>query len=134
MSDLLEVETSSARRCKAKSKRSGNQCRAYAIAGGTVCRIHGGAAPQTRAAAKARILAAADSAAAKLIEFMNSPDVPYPVRLAAARDLLDRADLTGKTTVEVSLAPWQEVLQGLATGRPALASPSGPDVIEGETA
>ncbi|GAA2648537.1 HGGxSTG domain-containing protein [Paractinoplanes durhamensis] len=132
MSDLSEVDTS--RKCRARSKRSGGPCRNAPILGGTVCRIHGGAAPQTRAAAKARILAAADRAAAQLINFMESPDVPYPVRLAAARDLLDRADLTGKTTVEVSLAPWQEVLQGLASGQPAHVLPPGRDVIEGETA
>ena len=31
------------------------QCNAYAIRGGTVCRMHGGAAPQVRAAAARRL-------------------------------------------------------------------------------
>jgi len=30
-------------RCTAKSKRSGERCKSYAVAGGTKCRIHGGA-------------------------------------------------------------------------------------------
>lgn len=43
------------RRCKAKAKSSGNQCRRYAIAGGTVCKNHGGGAPQVAAAAARRL-------------------------------------------------------------------------------
>jgi uncharacterized protein YjcR len=38
-----------ARRCRAKSKRSGKPCRAPAVKGCTVCRMHGagGGAPQS---------------------------------------------------------------------------------------
>jgi hypothetical protein len=36
----------------------GSQCRCYAIVGGDVCRVHGGAAPQVRVAAERRILQA----------------------------------------------------------------------------
>ena len=32
-----------ARRCRAKSKRSGKQCKAPAVRGKAVCRMHGGA-------------------------------------------------------------------------------------------
>lgn len=55
------------RRCKAKAKGSGNQCRRYAIPGGSVCRNHGGGAPQVKAAAARRLAAEqlqADSTAA----------------------------------------------------------------------
>lgn len=55
------------RRCTAKAKGSGNQCRRYAIAGGNVCRNHGGNAPQVKAAAERRLAAEklkADSSAA----------------------------------------------------------------------
>lgn len=41
--------------CIATSKRSGNQCRRDAINGATVCQIHGGAAPQVKAAAARRL-------------------------------------------------------------------------------
>jgi hypothetical protein len=37
-------------------RRDGMPCGAYAIRGGTVCRMHGGAAPQVRAAASGRML------------------------------------------------------------------------------
>lgn len=48
-------EPSDKRRCKARSKHSGKQCRRYAIAGGTVCPTHGGSAPQVQAAAARRL-------------------------------------------------------------------------------
>jgi hypothetical protein len=41
--------------CKAKSSRTGKPCKAWAIQGGTVCRTHGGGAPQVRAKAKKRL-------------------------------------------------------------------------------
>lgn len=44
--------------CQATSKRTGQQCRGWAIPGGTVCRIHGGRAPQVQEAARRRLLAA----------------------------------------------------------------------------
>lgn len=49
-------------RCRAKAKRSGQPCKLWAIRGGAVCRAHGGAAPQVRAAARRRV-ALAEAAA-----------------------------------------------------------------------
>jgi hypothetical protein len=43
------------RRCKAKSHRTGKQCAKSAINGGTVCRTHGGAAPQVKRKAAERL-------------------------------------------------------------------------------
>lgn len=42
-------------KCTAKSKRSGKRCTQYAIAGGTVCRFHGGSAPQVKRKAAERL-------------------------------------------------------------------------------
>jgi hypothetical protein len=41
--------------CKSKSKRSGLQCRRYALVGADVCIMHGGSAPQVKAKAEERI-------------------------------------------------------------------------------
>jgi hypothetical protein len=101
MGNRVRVET----RCTAHRK-NGTACRNYAMRGGNVCRMHGGGAPQVRRRAQERIFAAADGAAARLIEFMNDGRVPWPVRLTAARDLLDRAGLTPKTTVAVEVPLW----------------------------
>src|SRR5512144_1418891 len=100
MTNRMRVET----RCSARRK-NGAVCRNYAIRGGSVCRMHGGGAPQVRRRAQERILAA-DGAAARLIEFMNDRRVPWPGRLTAARDFLDRAGLTPKTRVEVEVPVW----------------------------
>jgi hypothetical protein len=55
------------RRCTAKAKGSGERCKRPAIAGGTVCAMHGGSAPQVREKAQERQLeAGADQALRKL--------------------------------------------------------------------
>jgi hypothetical protein len=59
-----------ARRCHAHRK-DGQPCGCYAINGGRVCRIHGGAARQVRAKADERLLMAAAYRA--MVTFMNSP-------------------------------------------------------------
>ena len=46
---------SAERRCSAKSARTGNPCRKYAILGGTVCSTHGGQAPQVKRKAAERL-------------------------------------------------------------------------------
>lgn len=43
------------RRCTANRSRGQGRCRAWAVKGATVCVTHGGAAPQVRAAAAARV-------------------------------------------------------------------------------
>ncbi len=99
-------------RCSAH-KKSGEQCKKWAIRGGTVCRFHGGAAGQVKRKAAARIEASLDRAAIAVVRLMEDADTPPAVKLAAARDLLDRGNLTGKQIVEVqgAPAPWQVVLQ-----------------------
>lgn len=88
--------------CTAK-KRNGGKCLNYAIRGAKVCRYHGGSAPQVRAAAQVRILMASDLAAKKLVDLMQSEKVDDRVKLAAAKDLLDRANLAGKQALEVTV-------------------------------
>lgn len=72
-------------RCSAKSKQTGKQCRQRPIPGGTVCRFHGGKAPQTQAAAEARQAeAAADQAVRKLwVGLDQAVAVKDPVDLLA---------------------------------------------------
>ena len=81
------------RLCKAHlSDGSGTLCSRWAIRGGTVCPMHGASAPQVREAARRRLLEAADPAAAELVRLaLDSPD--DRVRLAACRDILDRAEV-----------------------------------------
>lgn len=97
-SDLMHADT----RCTAR-RRNGEPCRNWAMLGTNVCRMHGGAAPQVRRRAQQRILEASDKAAARLVELMQDTKVPYAVQLAAARDLLDRAQLAGRQEIEMGV-------------------------------
>jgi len=52
---IMDPMDSNRRRCTAKSKRSGEQCKNTAIPGGATCRMHGGAASQVRRKAATRL-------------------------------------------------------------------------------
>lgn len=100
MSDLSSVGPIN--QCVAH-KKNGERCKRPANHGMTVCNSHGGRAPQVRAKAQQRILEASDKAAARLVQMMKDPAVPYGVQLAAARDLLDRANVVGTQQVHLGV-------------------------------
>ena len=90
------------RRCTAKAKTTGEQCAQPAILNGNVCRFHGGAAPQTVAAAERRTMETlVGPALAKLKEILNDDDTPPGVRLAACRDILDRTGMAAPRPIHV---------------------------------
>jgi hypothetical protein len=99
------------RRCTAERKRTGEPCGAWAIKGGNVCRIHGGGAGQTIAKARERLALAADQMAKNLLGIATAAE-SETTRLAATNSALDRAGVSGKTTVdvEVGVKPWEEVM------------------------
>ena len=79
-------------KCKAKSSRTGEPCKRYAIAGGTVCPFHGGNSPQVKAKAKMRLLQMVDPAMSVIERcLLADSDVPHAVALKAATEVLDRA-------------------------------------------
>lgn len=59
-----------AQRCRAKAKSTGERCARYAIEGGTVCRAHGGASKQAKAAASKR---RTEAMAAKAMQLLAEP-------------------------------------------------------------
>ena len=84
--------------CTARN-RSGSQCGLPAIPGATVCRMHGGSAPQVRQKARERILAAAEPALAEMIRLATKAK-NESVRRQAAAYILDRAGLQGHDELE----------------------------------
>jgi hypothetical protein len=92
--------------CTAHSSRTGEQCRAPAIRGGTVCVTHGGAAPQVKAKALERIQAAAVDVAAELVRLAIHAD-SESVRVQAAKDILDRAGLKPTQLIEQEITHHQ---------------------------
>lgn len=108
--------------CSAR-KTSGDPCRRRPINGGTVCASHGGRAPQVKAAAQRRILAAADRAAAAVVTLMEDRATPHAVKLAAARDLLDRAGLSARAELTVDVLPWQSAIERILVDDPGKPKP-----------
>lgn len=75
--------------CTARSKQSGVRCKKPPILGGTVCRMHGGAAPQVKAAALERLHAYQDRAIDRLMTLVEQKEYPSTA-YQAVRDVLDR--------------------------------------------
>jgi hypothetical protein len=87
------------RKCRAHTS-AGKPCQRDPVKGALVCQVHGGAAPQVKNAARKRLLAAADPAAAKLVELLDSDKEEVAIRAAVA--LLDRAG-HGVTSTQVNV-------------------------------
>lgn len=73
-------------------RSNGEQCRGQAIRGGTVCVVHGGAAPQVKLSARARLETYVDPALTALRQLVDNADSDS-VRLSAIKDILDRTGL-----------------------------------------
>lgn len=83
-------------------RQDGQPCKAQAIRGGNVCRVHGGSAPQVRRAAMQRLLAAVDPAAGELVRIALHGE-SEPVRLNAIKELFARAGFGEADKLEVTL-------------------------------
>jgi HEAT repeat protein len=90
------------RRCRAHSTQHGGQCGQHAIKGGTVCRVHGGSAPQVKRSAQERLAEMVDPLLTELFRIAQSGESDA-VRLAAIKDALDRAGYKPREKVDVNL-------------------------------
>lgn len=61
------------RRCTARAKSTGARCKRRPIPGGNVCRMHGGAAPQVRKAARLRLAELVEPGITALTEILEGP-------------------------------------------------------------
>src|SRR5688572_28631607 len=77
--------------CKAH-RTNGDPCKAYAILGAQVCWVHGGAAPQVRAAARRHIMEEAPNLLQEAIRLALGAE-SEAVRARMLGDLLDRIGL-----------------------------------------
>lgn len=96
--DLVRLLPNGAVRCSGHVP-NGNQCRKAAIKGGTVCRSHGGGAPQVKRKAAIRLLELVDPAIATLAREMTTATRSSD-RQSAANSILDRAGHGRTTKVE----------------------------------
>ena len=112
------------KRCRAHRK-NGDQCKHAAMLGTTVCRNHGGRAPQVQHKAKIRLQEAVDRNARYLLDMCADDTIPEGVRLTAIRDALDRGGLGVKTSmeIEVTAKPFEQVYEAIS---------AGPKIVDGE--
>ena len=105
-------------RCTA-TNRQGNRCGKAPIAGGTVCRMHGGAAPQVIFKAKERLAALAPKAVLVLDALLGRDEFPT-VQFQAARFIAEQE--VGKAHESVSMEVTGEVTlaQKIAAARKRL--------------
>lgn len=104
--------------------RTGDRCKNPPILGSVVCRMHGGSAPQVRAKAAERFAMEQDRAASAEIQMAHDPEVPAAIRLSALKDILDRGGTVRSQQVEITLAPWEQDIEGLLI--------DSPDVVDAE--
>ena len=102
-------------RCTATSRRSGARCRNRPRLGATVCRMHGGSAPQVRRTAELRLASMVDPALDSLAKILGAersigyddkgrPFVIGPADadlIRAAEAVLDRAGYPRRTGVDL---------------------------------
>lgn len=132
MSDLRQREPTTPRpTCTATTKhgeRAGMRCGMRPIRGGNVCHKHGGGAPQVRAKAISRLNNAVDTLAGLLLKLANSAESEQ-VRLAAIKDALDRAGLSARQAIDITLTPFEALTERIMT---AGVEVEPDDYIEGE--
>jgi hypothetical protein len=113
--------TGKLRQCKA-TNRAGERCQKPPLVGQTICAMHGGKAPAVLAAAKRRLLEAAEPVVVGLLEiFEDKAHTEARDRIRAGFGILDRAGLTPETNVQaLGVAAGGNVLLYIPqNGRPA---------------
>ena len=101
VTDLIQShDLTHARRCSATNKKTGLRCKQWAILGGTVCRYHGGNAPQVRRKAEERLKALVDPAIEALHEILS--DKKHPHRMAAIKEILERDGRIGQAVAKAA--------------------------------
>lgn len=107
-----------ARRCTARKSDGTNvRCKNPALKMQNVCRYHGGATKNSKAAANRRLGEALDRMARNLLGIADSAE-SEAVRLAAITRVLALGGITEKQALEVehTIAPYERVLQGINFG------------------
>lgn len=87
-----------ARRCRAHN-RFGDPCGLAPIHGGTVCQVHGGRAPQVKAAAARRVGDLYPQALRALERLVDDPDADRRAAVAAAKIIVEYHE--GKPTEHI---------------------------------
>lgn len=111
--DPMHGGTPSKPRCTAKGRLSGEPCKNPPRRGATVCRMHGGSAPQVLAKAERQLEAKRDALMAWLLGIAGNEDLSASDRLKAITWALERAGFKSSVDVTVAAPEWQEMLRSM---------------------
>ncbi len=101
------------RRLCTATTRQGNPCKAPAVTGAMVCRMHGGSSPQVKEKAHRLVLEElVGPALVRLKQLVEDDSTPAAVQLGAVRDILDRTGYKAPARVEWDAIPPIGVLDG----------------------
>jgi hypothetical protein len=100
MNPTQSQDLTHSRKCTATNKKTGRQCGQWAIPGGTVCRYHGGNAPQVRRKAEERLKELVAPAITALHEILSDPKHPH--RMAAIKEILERDGRIGQAVAKAA--------------------------------
>lgn len=103
-------------RCTATSKQRGEQCKQPAIHGGTVCRFHGGAAPQVIAAAERRLEELKPKAVLTIDRLMDREEYPT-VQFQASKAVIDWVDGKARESMDMKVTGDEVLIAALMAGR-----------------
>lgn len=104
------------------SRHSGERCKKAAIPGGTVCRLHGGAASQVQRSARERFNDLIDpmiNIAHKMVEEAEAGSLSASDRLGLMKFIADRTGFVPGKVVNVDGPPrWEGVMTHIITNLP----------------
>ena len=88
--------------CTATAKSTENRCGNPPVPGCKVCKFHGGAAPQVKAAGALRVMEGlVGSALVEMERLIQDSDVADNVKATMIKDLLDRTGFKPAQTIEI---------------------------------
>lgn len=100
ISDEVDTLPNGQNRCKATAKGSGVRCKQPARMGTTVCRTHGGNAPQVQRKARLRLAELVDPAIGRLSSVLENGNDRDALR--AVENVLDRAGYPRTANLDVA--------------------------------
>jgi hypothetical protein len=113
-------------------KKDGTPCQRPPIKGAKVCYHHGGAAPQVKEKAAQRLREGVMPMLGALYRIAHDESQPPAVRLGAIRDWLDRSGVKEAISVEVTVQPWERLVEGIVSEVPDEALSRASHVISGD--
>lgn len=102
------------------TNRQQQRCKRAPIPGGTVCRMHGGAAPQVKEAAMERLRRLQHPAIDALEWLITQRDFPSAA-MSAARDVMDRTEGKAPESLSLEVSGDDALIAALAAGRRRVA-------------